>query len=53
MVKALHRNRSQLDEIARLVEDLRKAEDGPALLPEGFDEIWDPIWEARKRSSSR
>jgi hypothetical protein len=49
IVRTLYRNPAKLDQIARLVEDLRKTQDGMLLLPEGFDEIWKPIWAARER----
>ena len=49
MVRTLERNPAKLDQIERLVADLRKTEDGQLLLPEGFDAIWKPIWAARER----
>jgi hypothetical protein len=49
LVRTLERNPAKLDQIARLVEDLRKTDDGRLLLPEGFDVIWKPIWTARER----
>ena len=48
MVKALHRSPESLDRVARLIEDLRRTEEGQELLPAGLDEIWGPIWTARK-----
>lgn len=50
MVRTLERNPAKLDQIERLVTDLRKTEDGQLLLPEGFDAIWKPIWAARERN---
>lgn len=47
LVKALSREPHRLDHVARLAESLRATKEGAALLPEGFDEIWGPIWEAR------
>lgn len=49
LVRALDRNPTKLDDVARLVDDLRRTPEGSALLPEGFDTIWDPIWAARQR----
>jgi hypothetical protein len=49
MVRTLDRNPEKLDQIARLVEDLMKTENGTQLLPEGFDAIWKPIWASRER----
>jgi hypothetical protein len=48
MVRTLHHNPKQLDQVARLVEDLRQTPEGRDLLPEGFDAIWEPIWAVRK-----
>lgn len=50
MVRTLERNPAKLDQIERLVADLRKTKDGQHLLPEGFDTIWKPIWAARERN---
>jgi hypothetical protein len=52
MLKALAHDPTRLDQIARLVEDLGKTPEGKALLPEGFDSIWQPIWSARQRLQS-
>jgi hypothetical protein len=48
LVKALHRDPARLDAVASLVEDLRKTSDASALLPEGFDGLWEPIWRVRE-----
>jgi hypothetical protein len=47
MLQALERSPGQLDEVARLVEDLRRTPEGAALLPAGFEAIWEPIWKTR------
>ena len=49
LVKALDRDPLKLDQIGRLVDDLKKTPEGKELLPEGFDLIWEPIWSARQR----
>ncbi len=49
MVRSLRQNPEKLDQIAQLVIDLSKTSDGQLLLPPGFMEIWEPIWEARQR----
>lgn len=49
MVRALHSGSQRLDEVARLVDDLKKTPEGQELLPEGFDTIWEPICAARRR----
>ncbi len=52
MMKALTRNPEQLDQIHKLVEDLKKTEEGRALLPDEFESIWEPIWAVRKGMST-
>lgn len=49
LVRALYRDPQRLDDVARLVEDLKQAGAGAKELPARFEEIWLPIWEARKR----
>jgi hypothetical protein len=48
LVRALSQDPSRLDEIAGLVEQLAKSPTGLAVLPDGWAEIWDPIWAARQ-----
>lgn len=52
LVRSLHRSPEKLDEVAKLVDDLRSDEVTRKLLPDGFGAIWDPIWAARKRKKS-
>jgi hypothetical protein len=47
LIRALHRDPIRLDQIARLVEELRVTE-GEELLPEDFAPIWKTIWSARE-----
>ena len=49
LVGALDRDPAKLDQIARLMGDLTKTPEGAALLPDGFDLVWKPIWAARQR----
>jgi len=49
LLRTLARAPSKLDAVSRLVEDLRRTEDGLALLPIGFLAVWDAIWAERKR----
>ncbi|NTU70979.1 MAG: hypothetical protein HGB10_04045 [Coriobacteriia bacterium] len=44
LVRALDREPKRLSQVNRLVSDLRADPKSAALLPEGFDTIWDPIW---------
>jgi hypothetical protein len=48
LVKALERSPEKLDHIERLVTELSSSEEGKALLPEDFEQIWQPLWQARK-----
>jgi hypothetical protein len=50
LVRALDRDPARLDQIATVVADLRKTADGQHLLPDDFDQIWEPVWAARQRS---
>lgn len=45
LVKALDRSPEKLDQIDRLIRDLGEA--APSLLPDGFEQVWAPTWEAR------
>jgi len=47
LLRALGRSPEKLDAVWRLVEDLRRTPEGAALLPDGFDGVWTPIWSAR------
>jgi hypothetical protein len=49
LLQALDRQRPRLDQIARLIDDLRQSPDGQLLLSEEFLSIWEPIWATRKR----
>lgn len=48
MVRALSRNPEALAPINRLITDLQQTAEGRQLLPDGLDEVWPAIWEARK-----
>jgi len=48
MVRALNRDPQRIDDLNNLIKDLRGNPETQDLLPEGLDEIWKPIWEARK-----
>jgi hypothetical protein len=52
LVRTLERNPKKLDQISRLVTDLKKSAEGRSLLPDGFDDIWQPIWAAREALNS-
>jgi hypothetical protein len=44
MVRALGAGHSGLKEVHRIVEFLSTSGDDAALLPEGFDELWQAVW---------
>ena len=48
LVISLRQHPEKLDHIKHLVDDI-KAAGNANLLPKGFDSVWPPIWEARKR----
>lgn len=48
LVRSLLHQPWKLNHINRIITDLRATQDGRQLIPEGFDAIWDPIWESRK-----
>jgi hypothetical protein len=53
LVRTLDRNPAKLDQISRLVNDLKTTQSGKDRLPDRFDEIWEPIWTAREALRER
>lgn len=49
LVRALERDPSKLDQIARLLDELHRTPEGQRLVPEGLDDVWQQIMEARRR----
>jgi hypothetical protein len=49
LARTFVRQPARLDEVAKLVHDLRKNVQMQSPLPDGFDAIWKPLWEARLR----
>jgi hypothetical protein len=47
LVRTLARDPQKLSQIARLLEDLGDGDQLEELLPDGFRDVWDPIWAAR------
>ena len=47
LTRALVLNPKALDDLAGLIERLRSTDEGRATLPEGFDELWGAVAEAR------
>lgn len=52
LLQSLSGNRDRIDEVERLISDLASTPEGRDLLPEGLDEIWDPVWAARRALES-
>lgn len=48
LVRTLERNPKKLDQISRLVQDLKRTSLDGEVLPAGFEEIWEPIWQVRE-----
>ncbi len=48
LLRALTKDPIKLDRIAQLIADLSKTPEGQALIPPGFDGVWQPIWQARE-----
>jgi hypothetical protein len=48
LLQSLDRQPARLDQIARLIEDLRQSPEGRQLVSKQFLSIWEPIWAARK-----
>lgn len=49
LLRALDQHPSRLDSVARLVGDLKASAGDAGLLPPGFEEVWQPIWDVRRR----
>jgi hypothetical protein len=48
MVRAMAKDPRRLDDLKNFVEDFRSHPETSDLLPDGIDEIWEPIWKARE-----
>jgi hypothetical protein len=49
LVRTLERDPTKLDQIARLLADLHSTPEGSRLVPEGLDDVWQQMMEARRR----
>lgn len=52
LVRALDREPERLDRLERTIRELRESGNCRDLLPEGFDEVWGPIWAARQEQGA-
>ena len=48
LLRSLSRNPERIDQAARLLADLGSTPEGEELLPEGLNEIWEPVWATRE-----
>lgn len=48
LLQGLDRDPDQIDEIDRLITSLAKTPQGKDLLPDGLEQIWEPVWQARQ-----
>jgi hypothetical protein len=48
LIRAAGRDQDALARVASLVEELRELPNGTALVPDGFDELWDVVWQVHQ-----
>ncbi|OBI55661.1 hypothetical protein A5667_23165 [Mycolicibacterium fortuitum] len=48
LVRAAGRDQDALARVASLVEELRELPNGTELVPDGFEELWDVVWEVHQ-----
>lgn len=48
LVRALATNPQGIDDLAKLVKRMRSQAGSASSLPAGFDEVWEPVWQARQ-----
>lgn len=53
MLASLHRCPEKLDQVHRLIEDLRKTPEGRSILPAELEAVWGPIGQVRRERSDR
>lgn len=53
LVRALDCDPERLDQVAQIIEDLERTDEGKGLLPAGLKSIWDPIWLVRQKQLER
>lgn len=51
LVRAAGRDGETLSRIQRLVDDIRQMPDGHALIPDGFDDLWQVVWSVHEGSA--
>jgi hypothetical protein len=53
LVRALDRDPERIDQVAQVIEDLRKTPEAQGLLPANLAAIWQPIWQVRQQQVAR
>jgi hypothetical protein len=48
LIRAAGRDQDALARVASLVEELRELPNGTELVPDGFDELWDVVWQVHQ-----
>jgi hypothetical protein len=51
LVRAVARNDDSLERIASVIRDLQAMENGEDLVPEGFQDLWDAVWECHREGT--
>jgi len=51
LVRATGRDEDALARVASLVEELRDLPDGDQLVPDGFEELWDVVWQVHQEAT--
>ncbi|MBL9000462.1 MAG: phospholipase D family protein [Phycisphaerae bacterium] len=52
LLRALHQSPERIDQVQRLIDDLRKTPEGRSILPHELEDVWGPIGRARSRAWS-
>ena len=53
LLRSLDRRPECLKQVAEMIDDLNKSDDGRQLLPKDLDSIWQPIWEVAERKLAK
>jgi hypothetical protein len=53
MLASLHRSPGKLDQVQRLIDDLRKTPEGRSILPAELEAVWGPIGQVRREFGNR
>lgn len=52
LVRAVGQDEDALARVASLIEDIRQLPNGNELVPDGFDELWDVVWQVHQEKRS-